>query len=62
LYDCEKTECGEKLSMTKQEEKYNEKEMKLIGMTFMAFLMGLGVICGVWFLVNMVELLPKFLG
>ena len=48
--------------MSEQVEKYNEKEMKLIGMTFMAFLMGLGVICGVWFLVGMLEVLPKIMG
>jgi hypothetical protein len=48
--------------MSQKVEKYNESEMKLIGMTFMGFLMGLGAILGIWFLVNMLEILPKMLG
>jgi len=48
--------------MSEKVEKYNENEMKLIGMTFMGFLMGLGAIVGIWFLVGMLEILPKMLG
>lgn len=48
--------------MSAKVEKYNDSEMKLIGMTFMGFLMGLGAIVGIWFLVGMLELLPKMLG
>jgi hypothetical protein len=48
--------------MSKKVEKYNDSEMKLIGMTFMGFLMGLSAILGIWFLVNMLEIMPKMLG
>jgi hypothetical protein len=48
--------------MTEQAEKYHENEMKVIGMTFMGFLMGVGALLGIWFLSGMLQVLPKMLG
>jgi len=48
--------------MSKKGEKHNDSEMKLFGMTFMGFLMGLGAILGIWFLAGLLQVLSKLKG
>ena len=48
--------------MSEQVGRNNESEMVTMGMAFMGFMMGVGVLCGIWFLSGLLEVLSKMLG
>ena len=48
--------------MTEQATKHHESEMVTLGMAFMGFLMGVGAICGIWFLSGLLQVLSKLMG
>jgi len=48
--------------MTEQTENHHEREMVTLGMTFMGFLMGIGALCGIWFLSGLLQVLSKLMG
>jgi len=47
--------------MAEQATKNHEKEMVTLGMAFMGFLMGVGALCGIWFLSGLLQVLSKLL-
>ena len=42
--------------------KNQEQDMSTLGMAFMGFLMGVGAICGIWFLSGLLEVFAKMMG
>jgi len=47
--------------MNEQATKHHEGEMVTLGMAFMGFLMGVGALCGIWFLSGLLQVLLKLL-
>ncbi|MBW2505600.1 MAG: hypothetical protein JRD19_00850 [Deltaproteobacteria bacterium] len=47
--------------MNGQATKHQEREMVTLGMAFMGFLMGVGALCGIWFLSGLLQVLSKLL-
>ena len=41
---------------------HNDQEMVTLGMACMGFLMGVGAICGIWFLSGLFQMLSKMMG
>jgi hypothetical protein len=48
--------------MTEQVGNHQEREMVTLGMAFMGFLMGVGALCGIWFLSGLLQVLSKLMG
>ena len=48
--------------MSEHAGKNQEQEMFSIGTTFMGFLMGVGAVCGIWFLSGVIEVIAKMFG
>ncbi|MBW2485713.1 MAG: hypothetical protein JRF05_10190 [Deltaproteobacteria bacterium] len=48
--------------MTEMAKKHHERDMVTLGMAFMGFLMGVGAICGIWFLSGLLQVLSKLMG
>ncbi|MBW2472297.1 MAG: hypothetical protein JRE18_09475 [Deltaproteobacteria bacterium] len=48
--------------MTEMAKKHHERDMVTLGMPFMGFLMGVGAICGIWFLSGLLQVLSKLMG
>ena len=48
--------------MTDDLEKIQSREMDALGIAFMGFLMGVGTIVGIWFLVGLIQVLSKMMG
>jgi hypothetical protein len=49
-------------TMTEMAKEHHERDMVSLGMAFMGFLMGVGAICGIWFLAGLLQVLSKLMG
>ena len=58
----EKGKKGERTMADQAMKAHQEQEMVSLGMAFMGFLMGVGAICGIWFLSGLFQMLSKMLG
>ena len=48
--------------MMENAKQFQEREMMTLGMAFMGFLMGVGSILGIWFLIGLLQVLSPMMG